>query len=194
MVVGKSRNVRKGKSRKGLRPQVDRIKILNELRASATSAWVSSDNPIKRRIARLEVAWREGLQWLAEDIQKMFQNFTVIGDAYDDLDMNVASLKALLIEANVFTEEEFAEKKEYFIGVLNAERQRRQEEIERLQAEAQQAAEKNDEVEQKVAEAEAEAHDGSKVTPELKRMHKAATEADREHIDVPDGATVFGMS
>lgn len=190
--MGRGGNVRKGKSRKGTRRQPDRIQILQELRASVTSAWINSDNPIKKRVARLEVAWREGLQWVLEDIQKMFGNFEVIGDAYDDLDINIASLKALLVEKQVITEEEFEAKKQYFIGVMNAERQRRQEELERLQAEAEKKAQEDAETDAKVAEAEAQASDGSKVTSELKRMHKAATESDKDNIEVPDGATVFG--
>jgi hypothetical protein len=176
-----------GKGRK--RPQqssADRRAALFEQlgTASATSRWAQSGNPVKKRIAALEVAWREALQWLFEDIQKMFGNFSVIGDAYDDLDMNVAALKALMIEKGVITEDEFQAKKKYFVGVLNKERRRRQSELQNLQRHAEEEA-------KRVAEAEEAALDGSTVSSELKRMHKAALETGK-NPELPSEATIFG--
>jgi hypothetical protein len=156
--------------------------------AAATASWQRSDNPIKRRIATLEVGWREAMQWLLEDIQAMFQNFGIVADAYDQLDINIAALKAVLIEKGVITEEEFAAKQQHFIGIINAERERRQQELEKMQQEQ----ELEDEAEAaRVAEAEAGATDGSHVDPQLQEMRRRAVEAG-ESSDLPDGAFIFG--
>jgi hypothetical protein len=185
---------KKGARRKGPpKKSMDRLQILQDLRSSATDLWVQSANPVKKRIGRLEVAWRDGIQWLSEDIQKMYQNFQVVGDAYDRLDINIAAIKAILIEKQVFTEEEFRVKQGFLIGVMDRERMRRQAELKRIQEEADAAALKQAEVDAKAAEAEAAASDGSTVSPELKRMHQAATAAgESDEIEVPVGATVFG--
>ena len=194
--MGSGKSKSRGSRRKKAatrRGTVDRFQVMNELRASATDRWAQSTNPVKKRIGRLEIAWREGLQWLAEDLQKMFQNFRVVGDAYDRLDVNVAAIKAILIEKDIITHEEFEEKQTFLIGILNAERQRRQEELQRLQRESDAAALERAELERKAAEAAEGAADGSTVTPELKRIHQAATEAgSKDEIEVPAGARVFG--
>lgn len=177
------------RTRKGFRKTVDRLAVLNEFRAGATDKWAQSENPVKRRIGRLEIVWREAVQWLSEDVSAMFSNFGTIADAYDTLDINIAATKTLLVEKGVFTEEEFQARRGYLIGVLNAERQRRQDELQRLQAEAQE----RDEVEAKAQEAESKAWDKSTVTPGLKKMHRKSKEAgETENLYIPDGATVFG--
>jgi len=191
--VGKKSSNKARSNRTPRSKPVDRLQILQEMSSSVTEAWAKSTNPVKKRIGRLEVAWREGMQWLAEDLQTMFRNFETIGDACDTLDVNIAAVKALCIEKGIFTNEEFAEKQVSLTGLLNKERLRRQAELERLQKEAAAQAVVDADLEAKAAEAAAGAADGSHVTGDLKKMHKAATAAgEPKEIDVPAGATVFG--
>jgi len=154
-----------------------RARLLEEIgTASGTDNWASSSNPIKKRIGRLEVAWREVIQWLLEDIRKMFANFETVSDAYDILDVNIAAVKSLCIEKGVFTEAEFAARQKAIFGAIDAERARRQAALARAQEE-QQAAK---------AKAAEDAPD-----PELVEMRKrAAATKDEDHI--PASATIFG--
>lgn len=156
-----------------------RAQLLENLgTATGTDGWAKSQNPIKSRIGRLEVAWREALQWLMEDIRKMFQNFETVGDAYDIVDVNVASVKSLCIEKGIFTEEEFQKRQKYLFGVLDKERARRQAELEEI-------AKKQAAAPQAPAEGE--------VDPELRRMRaSAAATKDTDHV--PPQATVLGGS
>jgi len=153
-----------------------RARLLEELgTASGTDNWASSTHPVKKRIGRLEVAWREVLQWLLEDIRKMFKNFETISDAYDILDVNIAAVKSLCVDKGLFTEEEFKARQKYIFGVLDAERTRRQAELEAAQARQREEAARPPE---------------ERVDPELVRMHesaKATTDADH----VPRSATIY---
>lgn len=143
---------------------------------TATSKWLRSQNPLKKRIARLEVAWREGLQWIAEDVQKMFGNFTTIADAYDEIDVNVAAVKSLMVDKGLITEEEFSDRREALIKLIQEERKRRQAELEKLEEQARLQEEDPEEAE-RVAEAEKKARDGSRVDPELVKMRQKAEKA-----------------
>lgn len=148
------------------------------------SKWATSSNPVKQRIGQLEIAWREGLQGLMEDIRKMFQNFETVGDAYDTLDVNIAAVKSLLVEKGVFTEEEFAKRQRYLFGVLDKERRRRQAELASKLAEAQVRTEG------KSADVVA---DKNIVDPGLVRLRdKAVATTDADHV--PVAATMFGGS
>lgn len=130
--------------------------------------WAKSPNPLKRRIARLEIAWREVMQGLFEDIRRMFENFVLISDSYDKLDINIASVKSLCVQKGIFTEEEFKERQQYLFGVLDRTRIAKQAELDRL-----------------VAQVEAERN----VDPKLVRMRKAAEEAENY---IPKSATILG--
>jgi multidrug resistance efflux pump len=167
--------------------------MLNELRASATDKWIHSDNPIKKRVARLEVAWREGFDYLLDDVRKMFQNFAVISDAYDQLDVNTMVLKTLLIDKGVISEEEFQAKRQELLEMVARIREQKQKELEEAQrkaAEEEASAEAAEEA-ARVAEAERGATDGSTVDPELSRMRKAAEAAGQE-VSYPTEAFRFG--
>jgi len=155
--------------------------------------WLNSSNPVKRRVAALEATMRGGIDGFAQDIANMFENFKIIADAYDSQDVNTAALKSLLLKKGIITEDEFQEERQYFIKVLNDERARRQAELEKLQQEAAEEAEREAEMDAAVKEIEAQAADGSKVTPELRRMHKAAVEAGKAPEDPPE-ATRFSLS
>jgi len=190
--VSSKQGKRGARTKKKSKPEVSRLGVLNELRMSATDAWAKSTHPVKKRVGRLEIAWREGMQWMAEDIQKMFRNFAIIGDAYDQQDLNVAALKGLLLEKGIITEEEFQAKRGFFSKLLIAERERRQAELKAVQEAAEAKQAEDAEIEAKADEAALGAADGSTVTPELKRMHKAAQEAGSDELHVPEGVTVFG--
>ena len=164
------------KRKRTVRRPKGRDSLIRSLGAAATDAWLHSDNAVKKRVARLEVAWRDGLQHVFDDIQRIFGNFAVISDAYDTLDINMAAVKSLCIDNGVFTEEDFSGRKDVLIKLLNTERARRQEELEKQQAE----------LEKKKREA-----DENQASPELQRMHKAATDTtDADHF--PSEATIFG--
>ena len=155
-----------------------RAQILERLgTAASTDSWARSSNPVKKRVGRLEVVWREAIQWLLEDIQRMFQNFAVIADAYDEVDINAAALKSLLVEKGVITEEEFASRRGILKDMLIQERTRRQEEMERLKAEEKERRDRED------AESDPNA--------DLRRMKKAAESAASNPI--PNEAFIFGQ-
>jgi hypothetical protein len=153
-----------------------RERLLDELMTGAmTENWAKSPNPVKRRIGRLEVGWREGIQWLAEDIRKMYLNFTTVSDAYDILDVNLAAIKSLCIDKGIFTEEQFTLRRDDIMAYVDAERTRRQAEMEAI-AEA--------------ARVEAAKPPEEKVDADLVRMHdSAAATTDEDHI--PKSATLF---
>jgi hypothetical protein len=153
-----------------------REKLIDELMTGAmTENWAKSPNPVKRRIGRLEVGWREGIQWLAEDIRKMYLNFATISDAYDILDVNIAAIKSLCIDKGVFTEEQFTARRDDIMAYVDAERTRRQAEMEAIAA---------------AAKAEAEKSPEEKVDADLVRMHdSAAATTDEDHI--PKSATLY---
>jgi hypothetical protein len=114
-----------------------RRKILESLTNDAmTESWATATNPVKRRIGRLEVAWRDGIQWLAEDIRKMFLNFTTIADAYDIADVNLAAIKSLCIDKGIFTDEDFEVRRAVIMKFVDEDRQRRQAELDELTAAA----------------------------------------------------------
>lgn len=158
-----------------------RINLLNEMAELNGSAWARSDNPVKRRIGRLEVAWREGLQWLMEDIKKMFDNFVTISDGVDIIDVNLATVKSLCVQKGIFTEEEFKARQTAIFGMLDRAREKKQAELEALQAAEKERSEKASE---KVA-------DPNVVDPALVKMRdRAAATTDDDHV--PRHATVFG--
>lgn len=149
---------------------------------SVGDKWSTSTNEVKRRIGRLETAWREGLQGLMGDIQAMFQNHATIADAYDILDVNIATIKSLCVEKGVFTEAEFTARQQYLFGVVDRERQRRQAELEAKLAQAREEAEgRSGDI---VA-------DKDIVDPELVRLRERASET-RASDHVPEHATIFG--
>lgn len=160
-----------------------RERILEQMGATAgVDGWSKSQNPVKRRIGHLEVAWREVLQWLMEDIRKMMANFGVISDAYDTLDVNIAAIKSLLVSKGIFTEEEFIDRQQYFFGVLDAVREQKQQELDSILAGLKEraAGRSGDTVE-----------DPNIVDPVLVRM-KASAEATTDADHIPVQATVFG--
>jgi len=151
-------------------------------RLGAGDSWAKSQNPVKARIGALEIAWREGLQGLMEDIQRMFQNHATIADAYDVLDVNVATVKSLCVDKGVFTEEEYQARRKAIFAILDKERQRRQVELEaKLAAEQARKEGGTGEV----------VKDEQVVDPQLVKMRdsaKSTTGADH----IPKQATVFG--
>ncbi len=153
-----------------------RAKLLEEIGTAAmTENWAKSTNPVKRRIGRLEVAWREALQWLMEDIKKMFQNFEVVSDAYDIVDVNIAAVKSLCIDKGVFTEAEFTARQQAIMRLLDAERERRQKELVALQAKQREEASRPAE---------------DRVDPELVKMRDAAASTtDADHV--PAAASIL---
>lgn len=147
-----------------------------------TSKWLSSDNPIKRRIAVLEVAWRDAVQWLAEDVQKMFSNLQLIADAHTELDLNLATLRSLLEDKGVTTDAEFTERKAAILDLYTKMQEKTGEDLndDDLPEEGPEEATLAD---------EDEAADGSSVSPELVKMRKAAKSASGY---VPPEAYIFG--
>lgn len=162
--------------RQGLSP---RERVLESLPTLAnTEKWLRSTNPVKKRIASLERVWRGGLDWLLNDIQKMFTNIELLAEGHDNIDLNVAALKSLMVDKGVITEEEFAERRQKLFAITQKKRMKMLEEARRAEEEA-----------ERVKEAEEKAHDGSAVTPELPRMRKAAEDASGH---VPPEAFEFG--
>ena len=144
---------------------------------SSGSKWATSANPVKQRIGQLEIAWREGLQGVMEDIRSMFLNFQTMGDAYDTVDVNVASIKSLLIDKGVFTEAEFQERQAFLFKVLDAERVRRQVELEAKRAATPSGL--------------GAPTNGGAVDADLVRMrNEAAATTDADHV--PPQASIFG--
>lgn len=146
----------------------------------ATTAWLRSENAVKRRIATLEVVWRDAVEFLAQDIQAMFGNFEVIADAYDIVDINTAVLKQALIEKGVITEEEFQAKAGELRKVLHRVREKKARELEELRKKA----------EEEVEEV-ADPDQPDQPDRDLVRMKKAAEEAGRAG-GFPSSATIFG--
>ena len=139
--------------------------------------WATSDNPVKRRIGRLEIAWRDGLQGVMSDIQTLFSNNAIVADAYDIIDVNLAAVKSLCVDKGVFTEDEFLARRAQLFGILDRERARRQVELdEKLKAA------------RELEEGRVIEHE-----PELVRITKAAAATvDSDHV--PPQATIFGAS
>ena len=151
-------------------------------RLGAGDKWATSSNPVKQRIGQLEIAWREGLQGLMEDIKAMYANFVTVSDGYDIIDVNIAAVKSLCIDKGVFTEEEYVARRKAIFGILDRERLRRQKELEAklAEAEAKKAGQAGDTV-----------ADENIVDPQLVRMREGAkSTTDDDHI--PAAATVFG--
>ena len=124
------------------RASVRRRRLMEALAGEAmTESWSTSSNPVKRRIGRLEVAWREGIQWLAEDIRKMYLNFTTVADAYDIADVNLATIKSLCVDRGIFTDDDFDARRAAIMEFVDAERKRRQAELDELTTAATRAEE-----------------------------------------------------
>lgn len=148
-------------------------------------AWLRSSNPIKKRVAQLERAFYNGITRISNDMLAMFQNFELVADAHDATEVNLAAVNELLIEKGVFTNEEFQEKRQKFIRVLNEYREKAKRAAE-LEAQGVTSAEKED-----VLEAETTAADGSKVDAELISMRRKVIATD-EQDHFPPEATIFG--
>jgi len=139
---------------------------------------------VKRRIAALEAAVSDGIDFLTEDIQRMFQNFTLVADSHDQHELTIAAIKGVLLDKGVLTEDEFQAKRNYFLRLMQEDRERRQKELEAKLAEAEEAEVKE----------EPEEDDPNKdVDPELKRMKQAAVSAGQSRSDPPE-ATMFSLS
>lgn len=163
--------------------KAQRIHLLEELATlNGNDSWARSDNPVKKRIGRLEVAWREGMQWLMEDVQKMFGNFETVSDAYDIVDVNIATVKALCIDKGIFTEAEFKLKQGAMFAMVDRIRARKQQELDA--ALAAEKAKVNGRVPDVVP-------DKTIVDPALVKMREAA-QATTDEDHVPKHATMFG--
>lgn len=160
-----------------------RARLLEELgTATGTDGWAKSTNPVKKRIGRLEVGWREAIQWLLEDIRRMFKNHEDIADAYDVVDVNIAAVKSLCVDKGIFTEEEFKARQKQLFVYVDAERRRRQVELEAKLAE--ERAKKEGKSGDVVA-------DKNVVDPGLVKMRDSAADtAGKDHE--PDSAYIFG--
>lgn len=91
---------------------------------------------IEERLEVLENIQSGGIDWLAKEMQGLFHNDNVIGQAVESHDTTIAAIKALLIEKGIITEDEIeAKKKEIDDLRAKAEKARAQE------AEFQKAAE-----------------------------------------------------
>ena len=191
--MGKDKSRRgKGRTPRGPSALERRAAALHAISSSATSAWLKTDNPIKRRIASLEVAWREGIGWLVNDIQSMFSNFAVLIDGHEKVDINVQALKSVLIEKGIITDEEFQAKMVYWQEVYERVREQKEEQRRAAEEEAERQAELTTEERNQVAEAERQAMDGSKVDQDLVDMKRAAIAAAEDESPYPSEATVFG--
>ena len=151
---------------------------------SRSEKWAASSNAAKRRIAALEAAVTDGIDLLAEDIQGMFQNFALVADSHDSHELTIAAIKGVLLDKGVITEDEFQEKRSYFVDLMNKDRERRQAALDKALKEAE-AKELKEEPEEDDPHAD--------VDPELKRMRAAAAAAGQSRSDPPE-ATVFSLS
>lgn len=66
---------------------------------------------VEERVQVLEKIHSGGIDWLAKEVQGLFHNDNVIGQAVEDHDTTIAALKALLIEKGIITEEEVQAKR-----------------------------------------------------------------------------------
>lgn len=172
----------------------NRASLLEELRrrGSEDSKWLSSSNPIKRRIAALEVAWGPGIGNLAEDIVSVYRVIESLMSVGQQQEATILAMKSILIDKGIVSEEEFDErvlKARAYLAIVEERhvRDRDAEEHAALMEE-----ELNEKLRQTLAEkapdesAEEALRD---VNPELLRMYRAATS--QEESDVPEGAYFF---
>jgi predicted nucleotidyltransferase len=70
-----------------------------------------SKKSIEKRLEVIEKIQSSGIDWLAKEVQGLFQNDNVIGEAVEDHDTTIAALKALLAEKGIITEDEVQAKR-----------------------------------------------------------------------------------
>lgn len=70
-----------------------------------------SKKSIEHRLEVIEKIQSGGIDWLAKEVQGLFQNDNVIGEAVEDHDTTIAALKALLVEKGIITEDEVQAKR-----------------------------------------------------------------------------------
>ncbi len=66
---------------------------------------------IEERVQVLEKIQSGGIDWLAKEMQGLFHNDGVIGEAVESHDTTIAAIKALLIEKGIITEAEVEAKR-----------------------------------------------------------------------------------
>lgn len=92
-----------------------------------------SKKSIEKRLEVVEKIQSGGIDWLAKEVQGLFQNDNVIGEAVEDHDTTIAALKALLVEKGIITEDEVQAKRKQ-INKMRADAQKaRQKEAEMRQ-------------------------------------------------------------
>ena len=91
-----------------------------------------SKTNIEERLKVLEKVQGDGIDWLAKEMQGLFHNDGVIGEAVEDHDTTLAALKSLLIDKGIITEGEVQAKRAE-IDKMRADSQKaRQQEAEML--------------------------------------------------------------
>lgn len=66
---------------------------------------------IEERVEVLENVQSGGIDWLAKEMQGLFHNDSVIGQAVENHDTTIAAIKALLVEKGIITEQEVEAKR-----------------------------------------------------------------------------------
>ena len=129
----------------------------------------SSKEGLKRRVITLETVVSEGIDKLILEVHRINNNIHVLAGAMEELDANIAALRAIMVISEIATDDEI-DAKRLELGAIR----------DGVRKEAEEAAEK-------LAKKKEEKY--ANIDPELMRMHKAAEDASEEH---PEDAFIFG--
>lgn len=137
-------------------------------------AMSSGKNPLKKRLEVLEAVLSEGIDRIIQDQRRIDENMGILVGAMEDIDNNVATLRAFGVTSGVFTDDAFEAKKLEVVALRDA---------------AFRAAEAKEALAQ--AAKEVLPPDPSQPDTELVRMREKAVQAGKD-TSLPDGAFVFG--
>lgn len=128
-------------------------------------------NKVKERLEKVEKVQSQGIDLLIREVQRLDGNDRVIAEGFEDIDLNAATLRSLLVQKGIITDEEFGAEKARLVA---------------LKLQAQKQAEQK----RKEEEATAEAERMLESDDELVRMKNAAESAGQEGH--PEEAFIFG--
>ena len=80
---------------------------------------------LEARMAAMEKVQADGIDWLVKEIQVLFRNDNVVGEAIENHDTTIAAIRALLVAKGILTDKEIDEKRVEIDGIRSSAQEQR---------------------------------------------------------------------